>query len=825
QFSVGQLTTEHVFHHDDAYESADESELPVKIQVTVVPAQPKKLLTTTEGVVVDDNIYTAKEIMNYYLVACNNREEFPIDRLVADMRTLKMLLYSLLLTDTLTSLSVQDNKKIKSAGFKYIAVFVKKTKSLKSLNVSGIPLDKKSIEFLAHALKIGRLGFGSRLEELRMDRCGMRGALLETMAPAIRESNLRHLSLRSNRIGAAGGVWIGVLMRDYDDQPNKAIPNNNEEQGFRRVFPGIVNPELLKRTRGVESLDVSDNDLRQGADYIAQTLRRNMSLKRLVMANNNLDHTRLAVIADALKLNIGLQALDLSNNKMCGPLITGVNALTSKLTYNKSLTKLCLSNTGLQSEGAIALAEFLPETRTLAQLDLTGDDLVDIAGVMALAVSIRMNKSLTCLDMNVPPNDAEFARLSRDILRACIRNMEEQTGSNAGMPSPDDMPTNTIFRQPSPPIIPEQHAHSAEDARWSLLEGVAGELYVARDSLRRMERMLDQEKALRHMWMQSLPDVVERPQETEGQEEGQERANEAAQPALVYSAPLHPRQSDILNGVKTRGPPEAEQLFHQCKRHQASLMSLIPRVDNDKALHELHAISNMLNMFTRAYLEIFELPPLPAHIMMGKRTNSLPPQAPTTPQNQGDVPAVTVENAAGESTSETPENFSTDMLAQVPVSEEPSFMLTDEEDVDDDDYTFDAMIDVRRNSLLDKVKKTSAEGDGSLTQDDDEADLANGASSEEEGVEKSTVKGHRGREPKPASLDVNGGLASGHAGGERSPSILASPLEKLRKAAEEEEGEVLRRGKELLENGLENGIPEDALTGEELKQQILGGDD
>lgn len=90
QFSVGQLTTEHVFHHDDAYESADESELPVKVQVIVVPAQPKKLLTTTEGVVVDDNIYTAKEIMNYYLVACNNREEFPIDRLVADMRVRTM---------------------------------------------------------------------------------------------------------------------------------------------------------------------------------------------------------------------------------------------------------------------------------------------------------------------------------------------------------------------------------------------------------------------------------------------------------------------------------------------------------------------------------------------------------------------------------------------------------------------------------------------------------------------------------------------------------------------------------------------------------------
>jgi len=92
-----------------------------------------------------------------------------------------MLLYSLLLTDTLTMLSIQDNKKIRATGFKYISVFVKKTKSLKCLNVSGIAMDKKAVEFLAHALKTGRLGFGSRLEDLRVDRCGLRGNLLETL--------------------------------------------------------------------------------------------------------------------------------------------------------------------------------------------------------------------------------------------------------------------------------------------------------------------------------------------------------------------------------------------------------------------------------------------------------------------------------------------------------------------------------------------------------------------------------------------------------------------------------------------------------------------
>jgi len=102
------------------------------------------------------------------------------------------------------------------------------------------------------------------------------------IAPAIRESNLRQVSMKSNRIGTTGGVWIGVLMRDYDDQPNKAIPNNNEEQGFRRVFPGVANPELLKRTRGVEVLDISDNDLRVGACELVSFDPRRISFKLLI---------------------------------------------------------------------------------------------------------------------------------------------------------------------------------------------------------------------------------------------------------------------------------------------------------------------------------------------------------------------------------------------------------------------------------------------------------------------------------------------------------------------------------------------------------------
>ncbi|KAG0316334.1 hypothetical protein BGZ97_007054 [Linnemannia gamsii] len=864
RFSVGQLTTEHVFHNDDAYESEEETE-PRKVPVAPAPVQPKKIIMTSEGVLVDDNIYTAKEILNYYLTACNSREEFPIERLINDMQiassrpsnpllttidltgeplpkraldpisdvltlefglkhlildncaleddTLKMLLYSLLLTDTLTLLSLQDNKRIKSLGFKYVSVFVKKTKALKSLNISGIPMDKKAIEFLAQALKIGRLGFGSRLEELRMDRCGLRGNLLEIIAPAIRESNLRQVSMRSNRIGAAGGVWIGVMMRDYDDQPNKVIPINNEEQGFKRVFPGIVNPELLKRTRGIETLDVSDNDLRQGADYVAQTLRRNMSLKYLILANNNLDPARLVVLADALKLNIGLEALDLSNNRICGPAITGMNALTQKLVYNKTLTKLSLSNTGIQSEGAIALAEFLPETRSLVQLDLTGNDLVDIAGVMALSVSIRMNKSITCLDMNVPPNDAEFARLSRDILRACIRNMEAKTGSNEGMPSPDDMPTNTIFRHPSSAIIPEPVAPSVEDSRWSLLEVVAGELYRTRETLIALERALNREKAMRRDWYEHLYGRVaiesrnyQNGHTGEFGEDGQ--APSTPTTPLVHT-PEDKKMLDILKGVLYRAPPPIEQLYHQCKRHQANIMNLLTRVDNERAMLELESLGNTINSFVQAYRALFALPEMPPSMMVGKRTNSLPPATPT------EQPSPETDNSSAVPQGQQEQEHGLDQAQVVPdvLTEEPgddmesSFLLEDDDDMDDEVFADDALNDVRRTSLLVSERRSPT-----LT--------STATMAADESANETPNNTYRGRGLKPTPVNT---LDTGRVEGERSPSALASPLEKLRKAAEVEEGEVLRRGKDLLENALVEDVPAE-MSGEELKIQILASE-
>ncbi|WAR57754.1 hypothetical protein PtB15_8B807 [Puccinia triticina] len=173
------------------------------------------------------------------------------------------------------------------------------------------------------------------------------------------------------------------------------------------------------------TLDVKSNDLRS-ADvfYLAQVLKKNRTLKVLNLAENRIDPTGLVHLADALRYNTCLETLDLSRNPCCGPNLEGILALRTTCTINSSLKRIYLSQTELSSQGSIAIAEFLPEMKNLIHLDLTENHGIDIAGVMALAVSAKMNTSIRCLDINIPPNDPDFAHLSQEILQSCVRNTE-----------------------------------------------------------------------------------------------------------------------------------------------------------------------------------------------------------------------------------------------------------------------------------------------------------------------------------------------------------------------------------------------------------------
>lgn len=97
--------------------------------------------------------------------------------------------------------------------------------------------------------------------------------LLEVLAGGVRKSrSLRDLSLRCNKINAQGALWLGVLLRDYDDHLN----------------------------HGLERLYLDSNDIRQGVLYLAQALRRNKNLATLSLRDCKLDSKAAALVGEAM---------------------------------------------------------------------------------------------------------------------------------------------------------------------------------------------------------------------------------------------------------------------------------------------------------------------------------------------------------------------------------------------------------------------------------------------------------------------------------------------------------------------------------------------
>ena len=90
-------------------------------------------------------------------------------------------------------------------------------------------------------------------------------------------------------------------------------------------------------------------------------------------------------------------------------MLAQIQSLRTAFTLNSALKRLFLSSTSMNSAGAIALAEFLPESASLLHLDLTTNN-IDIAGVMALSSGLKANHAMRCLDLNIPPGDEEMAR-------------------------------------------------------------------------------------------------------------------------------------------------------------------------------------------------------------------------------------------------------------------------------------------------------------------------------------------------------------------------------------------------------------------------------
>jgi Ran GTPase-activating protein (RanGAP) involved in mRNA processing and transport len=203
----------------------------------------------------------------------------------------------------------------------------------------------------------------------------------------VRTLNLAELDLCSGHIGDTGlQVLANYLatnptLTDLDLTGNKITDN-----GIKILIKALTTNNTLR------NLDLRRNNLGdQGAHIIAAFLQNNNTLQRLLIGGQiSIEGMRSVIKALATnKTLIGLFLDSLGDEE--------VELLVNMMLFNPILQELNLG--GVTSQGAKLLAKLLADSNTrLTHLDLSYNKLGD-EGVIAIAQTLRKNKTLTSLDL------------------------------------------------------------------------------------------------------------------------------------------------------------------------------------------------------------------------------------------------------------------------------------------------------------------------------------------------------------------------------------------------------------------------------------------
>ncbi|KAF9944254.1 hypothetical protein BGZ70_004873, partial [Mortierella alpina] len=128
---------------------------------------------------------------------------------------------------------------------------------------------------------------------------------------------------------------------------------------------------------------------------IAEVLKTNSTLTALDLTNNSSGDSGAGVLAEALKTNTTLSSLSLNNNNIGD---NGARSLAYALKTNKTLTTLSLEDNFIKFNGALALSESLKTNLTLTTLNLDWKSIIFIR-VEGLTVALKSNSTVATLNL------------------------------------------------------------------------------------------------------------------------------------------------------------------------------------------------------------------------------------------------------------------------------------------------------------------------------------------------------------------------------------------------------------------------------------------
>lgn len=190
-----------------------------------------------------------------------------------------------------------------------------------------------------------------------------------------------------------------------------------------------------------EGLDIGGNDLKDHLGVLAAALDEDHPMWALSLSNCDLTPDALFKIFPILSKLKNFKFIDLSHNhELFSTKPSALSLIRKYLPKMGNLKRIHLTDCDITPEQAIALAEILPESPSLAHVNiLENKELTSLASAIdeenqeeacalyaSLMAAVRVSRTLICIDIDVPSADSSeiVKALAKQVVAYCLRNME-----------------------------------------------------------------------------------------------------------------------------------------------------------------------------------------------------------------------------------------------------------------------------------------------------------------------------------------------------------------------------------------------------------------
>ncbi|KAJ6180931.1 hypothetical protein N7519_011392 [Penicillium mononematosum] len=321
-------------------------------------------------------------------------------------------------------LSLKDNPKIGREGWRHISLFIHLAKSLKAIDLSGIPFPQGQVAIdgsgttgqpqspmadvsIVFASALAERFAGDHLEELLMSECYPSVNAVKQICQATTKMGLRRLGFANNG-----------LTRD----------------GLEHVA------EYLNAGQ-CEGLDLGGNAIKDDLDLITDAIEPETPLYALSLADCSLNPSVICPLLQSLAQIHNLRFIDFSHNReLFSSRPNALGAFRRFLPKMPSLKRFHLADVNLSPDHVIGLAEVLPECPSLCHLNiLENQQIMDLASTTdsvaqeeacavyaSMMAAVRVSRTIIAVDIDVPSaeNNEVVKALGSQIVAYSLRNLE-----------------------------------------------------------------------------------------------------------------------------------------------------------------------------------------------------------------------------------------------------------------------------------------------------------------------------------------------------------------------------------------------------------------